>query len=389
MKKLLVIAAAVAALAACSKTEVNTPADQAITFKVANYTTQTKADSHGHTSLIDEGFNTFTTYAWYTPASGDANQAFMSPATVGYVAQNGTTPAYWHATDRSYFWPKTGYINFFSFAGDHLPNSVALDASDANKAKAHYNQAVTIATDDNILIADGAYGFFSNPNATHGLDNVEKGVPTLFRHLLSRVYFDVKVDATEVTDNKNRWDIVVNTATVSYRNQGTLEVAFPATPAITFDADGHPTTAGATQTFTSAEWTPADVANTTLNKISSAVTAYAVGGSVGTAVDLIADSVVMPQDLRAYDATNAPNGTSVTFAINYTITHTYDGGSAIVETVPVSAKAITTFSPSITAWAANTIYTYHITIKPNGEIFFDPAVEVWADAAQEPEYVIE
>ena len=79
MKKLFVIAtAAVVALAACTKVDtVDTSQDQAITFQVANYNIATKAP----TSLITEGFNTFTTYAWYTPATGTANQAFMAPAT--------------------------------------------------------------------------------------------------------------------------------------------------------------------------------------------------------------------------------------------------------------------------------------------------------------------
>ena len=57
MKKYLIIAAAaLTALTACSKvdTESTTP-DIKIGYQVANYATQTKAeDTHGHTSLIDE-----------------------------------------------------------------------------------------------------------------------------------------------------------------------------------------------------------------------------------------------------------------------------------------------------------------------------------------------
>lgn len=370
MKKLFVIAAAaVAALAACTKTEVKSP-DQAITFEVANYTVATKAP----TSLITEGFNQFTTYAWYTPATGTANQAFMNPATVEYDATN----QLWHATDRTYFWPKTGFINFFSFAGDHLPDAVALDSADSDKAKAHYTTTITVATDDNILIADGAYGYSSNPNATYGHDGVTKGVPTLFRHMLSRVKFDIKVDATEVTDNKNNWSIVVNSATVSYCNKGTLEVAFPAAPAVTFDADGKPVEAPSTAKYASAVWTPGTT-DATLSKVSGTVTTNANGGSVSDVVELIADSVVMPQTLAT---------TGATIALEYTITHTYNGANPVVETVPISAKALTTFATSVAAWAPNTIYTYHIIVKPNGEILFDPAVEEWAQESTEPSFTI-
>lgn len=383
MKKLFVFAAAaVVALAACTKVDpVNTNNDQAITFQVANYNVATtKAPS----SLITEGFSTFRTYAWYTPQTGAANQPFMSPATIGYVEKVGDVDAYWHATDRTYFWPKTGYINFFSFAGNHLPNSVVLDAEDSYKAKAHYTSAITVATNDNILIADGAYGFYSNPSAEYHLDNVAKGVPTLFRHMLSRVKFDINVDATAVSDTKNNWSITVNSATVSYRNQGTLEVAFPAAPDRSFDAAGHPTDAGTTQKYNSETWTPADVANVTLSKVDGTVTTNANGGSASTPVSLIADSVVMPQTLAT---------TGVTIALNYTITHTYTPAegdpSTVVETVPIAATALTTFTNTISAWAPNTIYTYHISVKPNGEVYFDPAVEEWASEATEPTYTIE
>ena len=197
--------------------------------------------------------------------------------------------------------------------------------------------------------------------------------------MLSRVKFDINGDATEITDNKNKWSIVVNSATVSYRNQGTLEIAFPVAPARTFDSDGHPTTAGTTEKYSTQTWTPANVANATLNKIATEVTTNADGGSASTPVELIADSVVMPQTLAT---------TNVTIALEYTITHTYNGGNPVVETVPISAKALASFTNAIDTWNPNTIYTYHITVKPNGEILFDPAVEEWVEETTEPSYTI-
>jgi len=373
MKKYFIFAAAaLVALAACSKIETapETKPDVPVSFQVANYARQTKA---GETSLKDEGFTSFRTYAWFTSTTA-ADQEFMNYATVEYNNSDA-----WKPTDRTYYWPKTGYVNFFSFAGKHLPDAVDLDAT-SKAGKAHYTTAMTIATDDNILIADEAYGFNSNPTATYGLDNVEKGVPTLFRHMLSKVIFDIKVDATTdgdgtaITDSKNNWAIVVNSATVSYRNQGTLEVAFPATPAITLGADNKPTTAGGTQKYNSAVWTPSDVENVTLSKVSTAVEANANGGSASEYVTMIAESVVMPQTIAT---------TGVTLALNYTITHKYNNGTPVTETVPVAATALTTFTPTISAWAPNTIYKYHIIVKPNGSVLFDPAVEVWADPVTE------
>ncbi len=372
MKKLFVIATAVLATVACSKTEVETTTSNngpAISFQVANYASQTKA---GETSLITEGFNNFKTWAWYTSSTA-SNQEFMTPATVTWDAGN----TQWAPSDRVYYWPKTGYINFFSFAGDYYPSTVALNGS--AQAVATYAEQ-TIATDDNILVADGAYGFYNNDGAKYKLDGVTKGVPTLFRHMLSRVKFDVKVDATDVDDTKNHWKVTVTSATVSYRDKGTLVVNFPATPAITLGADNKPTTAGQTLKYTSETWTPASAANVTISNAADVVV-ETDGHAASAAEILIADSVVMPQTLAT---------TSVTVALTYTLEHTYDGGDAISEVVPISAKALTDFTPSIAAWDPNTVYTYHIVIKPaaDNKILFDPAVETWA-TIDTPTYTIE
>ena len=372
MKKLFVIATAVLATVACTKTEVETTTSNngpAISFQVANYASQTKA---GETSLITEGFNNFKTWAWYTSSTA-SNQEFMTPATVTWDAGN----TQWAPSDRVYYWPKTGYINFFSFAGDYYPSTVALNGS--AQAVATYAEQ-TIATDDNILVADGAYGFYNNDEAQYKLDGVTKGVPTLFRHMLSRVKFDVKVDATDVDDTKNHWKVTVTSATVSYRDKGTLVVNFPATPAITLGADNKPTTAGQTLKYTSETWTPASAANVTISNAADVVV-ETDGHAASAAEILIADSVVMPQTLAT---------TSVTVALTYTLEHTYDGGDAISEVVPISAKALTDFTPSIAAWDPNTVYTYHIVIKPaaDNKILFDPAVETWA-TIDTPTYTIE
>lgn len=375
MKKLFVIAAAVIALAACTKTEVdNVTAENgpAISFQIANYASLTKA---GETSLKDEGFEEFKTWAWYTSSTA-SNQAFMAPATVEW----NSTDKVWAPTDHVYYWPKTGYINFFSFAGKHFPDAVDLNASENNRAEAHYTTAITVATNDNILVADGAYGFFNNDAAKYKLDGVTKGVPTLFRHMLSRVKFDVKVDATDVDDTKNHWKVTVTSATVSYRNQGKLEVVFQNDPTIALGTDNKPTAAGTTAKYVSQVWTPESVSNVTLTNAADVVV-ETDGNAASAAKVLIADSVVMPQTLAT---------TNVTVALTYTLEHTYEGGTPIEEVVPISAKALTDFTPSIAAWDPNTIYTYHIVIKPaaDNKILFDPAVETWAEI-DTPTYTIE
>ncbi|MBO4340635.1 MAG: hypothetical protein J5835_04320 [Bacteroidales bacterium] len=361
MKKLFVIAIAVLAAAACSKTEVNDfTTQQAISFKVAHYASQTKADDHGHTSLVDEGFTSFKTNAYfYTP--GKSVQTFMADETIAWDDTNDE----WKPSAREYYWPKTGYINFFSYAG-------TIEPTEKSEGTFTYTDAVIVplttvspaATASNILIADAAYGYSQNVTpASHGLDGVSKGVPTLFRHMLAKVQFDVIVDATEVTDDKYEYTATVDTVVVSYRNEGSLAVSFTA-------PDFSSAVTPQTKAWTSAVWTPKAVENVTLSEVAGTIAPSAVGGEkTATPVSLVAESVVLPQNLAT---------TAVTFTMTYEFSYTYDGGTPVSETVTVPVTAITTLAPSITAWNMNTIYKYHVIIKPNGPVRFDPAVETWA-----------
>lgn len=362
MKKLFVIATAVIALAACSRNDV--PNDTLISFNVAKYVGQTKADSHGHTSLLDEGFNTFTTNAYfYSP--GRAVQSFMVDQAIGFVDAEDV----WKAVGREYYWPKTGYINFFSYAGTIAPSAKSEGSftyTDAEIVPLAIDSPATPAS--NILIADAAYGYSNNSSAEHGLDNVSKGVPTLFRHMLAKVQFDVIVDASDVEDTNYEYTATINSASVSYRNVGSLAVSFTA-------PDFSSSVSAQTVAWTSAVWTPKAVDNVNLSKVAGTVEATAQGGeATATPVTVIAESVVLPQTLAT---------TGVTFTMNYDFTYTYNGGEPVTETVPVEVTALTTLAPSITAWNMNTIYKYHIIIKPGKPVLFDPAVEAWAVAESE------
>ena len=369
MKKFFVIsAAALVALAACTKTEVaNTTPDKAITFQVANYAsqTQTKADdSHGHISLItDEGIDHFTTNAYYH-TEGYTTQGFM----VDQVIEWRSATSEWAPQGREYYWPKTGYINFFSYAGTQNPDTKA-------EGSITYTNK-TIATTDNILVADAAYGYSqSNPSAIHALDGVTAGVPTLFNHVLAKVLFDVVIDATAISDANYSYKATINNAKLNYRNQGSLTINFAAPD---FSSTVTPqTVAGNT---TGIQWVAAGT-NVDLAQDSADIEVEAAAGAVtATPVTLISESAVLPQDIDATD---------VTFEMVYVFESTYDDGvnpaNTVTETVTVPATALydaaavaASLAPSITAWNMNTIYKYHIIIKPNEPIRFDPAVVTWA-----------
>lgn len=364
MKKLFVIAAAVIALAACTKTEVNNTPDQAIAFQVANYVPQTKA---GETKF-DEG-KTFTTYAWFHPTSGAA-QEFMANETVKWQE----SAKQW-SPERVYFWPKTGYVNFYSYAGTPAPVVTDGTATYTNK---------TIAITDDAMLASAAYRYsVANYDANeyslqYGAANTDvKGVPTLFHHMLAQVSVIVKFDASDVADTKNSWDLIINSASLIYKNSGSLTVTFT-DPSSTgqawpYDAAGYnwePTGSNATL-----------AAAAGLGDVNKQTTA---APNVSEGVTLFDAVSVLPQDLTL------ATGSDARFAINYTLQHKYDGVNGIVETVnltdegdaPLGSISLTDFTvETINAWNMNHKYTYTVTIKPNKTVTFDPAVEAWEEKA--------
>ena len=352
MKKYFIFAvAALAASVACTKTNIDTDQlpDQKITFDVVKYVPQTRADN---SSLRAEGYEKFTTYAWAHNGSESDGQPYMNKEVVEY----NSTDKVWAPTSHVYYWPKNSYINFFSYAGvAHTPDFTVSE----NSMKL---EDAVIAADDNILVADASYGYSANASGTYGFDDVTQGVPVLFHHMLAKVIVNVKVDATDITDTKYNWKVDIDKAnvTLSYRDKGTLEVAFT------------PETTAQTKSWDTATWTVADIANINCpsDKLNT-ISVNADGGSESAPATLVSETVVLPQTLA---------DTGVTIAFTYTLTSTYDGGSTITEVVPVTATALST--TSVPAWAMNTIYTYTIVIKPNAApVLFDPAVSPWTDGA--------
>ena len=359
MKKYLILAVvALVASAACTKVESTVEApDRAIAFQVANYVPQTKAGE----VKFDEA-KSFYTYAWFHPETGAA-QAFMTNETIKWQ----TTTNQW-AADRTYFWPKTGYVNFFSYAGTPVP--VVTDGSATYTGK-------TIAITDDAMLASAAYRYASaNSDSNvyglqYGASNTDvKGVPTLFHHLLSQVTVIVKFDASDVADTKNKWDLTVNSLALSYKNTGSLTVTFT-----------DPTTTGQAWPFGSAayNWTPSADPNTALNAtVTASVGAVqtTVAPNVSAGLTFFDAVTVLPQDLTA------ATGSDASIALNYTLKHYYNDVEQIYETVNLPAIKLTDFTvESINAWNMNYKYTYTITIKPNKTVTFDPAVEPWQEKA--------
>ena len=384
MKKYFIFAiAALAASAACSNVEtLDTPKDTLIGFNVVKYAAKTRA----YNSLLDEFYyqgadttmiESFTTNAWFHDgAAAYGPQQFMSDQTI--APDDASDPSYWSPSGRNYYWPKTGYINFFSYAGSPVPTAKA------ENSLTYAN--VSVVPGSNILVADAAYRYSANNDpATYGQNSVTKGVPTLFRHILSRVKFDVVLDAKNGManpDSLDKWTVTITSASINVPQQGTIRLTFEdpgTTETVKFDTDSVWTGLGSR---TDIDKVAGDVVLTAVGgKISD--TTVVEGSATGIAAELIAESSVIPHTIWVADTD------SVTFTMNYTIAYQYDGGTAITEDVTVPATALKTFTPTITSWAMNTKYTYHIIIKPNGAVLFDPAVETWVEETDEPSYTVD
>ncbi len=366
MKKLFILAAAtLVAGVACSKVEVvdNTP-DKAITFQVANYKNQvTKAESIGISNTFK--VNSFV----HTTLNGTAStQQQMFDEVVAW----NSTEKQW-LPSRMYFWPKTGYVNFFAYADLNASAPVYPTATEENKIT---YTTVDIANATDILVADAAYAYTGNSNAEYKLDDSGvNGVPTLFHHTLAKVTFNVKLDATDaIPSDKYEWTVVVDESKFGFANQGTAVFNFTAQTTM-----GHKTW----DDFATDKifWTKtgdnsaAPQASTVIGDTNKMTATSAQ--KVSAVKTLFNEISVLPQDLTA---TGAYGQVSLTYTIKSIYIEDATDRSkdkVIEETVTIPLSDLVTYVPSVTEWKMNTKYIYNIIIKPGEPIHFDPAVVEW------------
>ena len=381
MKKFPIILAAVATLlagAACSKVvpAAGNLADEAVSFEVANFAHRTKANV-----AFDTG-KTFTTYSWFYAQEEEEIQSFMNPATVGF--RDGV----WKAVNRPYYWPKTGHINFISFAGDRdglRPDVTPPDADGVIVVSYGETQDqqvtepvyVTIEDTDDPLLAEAAYHYSWKNGAERDDVSLNEndpgftGVPTLFHHLVSKVTILIQVDASEASEGHS-WKLKVNDASFDCVNEGMLRVEFEEpqpkdTPACVWpfadDGDIDP------------KWIPRNDEEGYAVMVTKEADSQEKEYVAGTRPEPIVlwDAVsVLPQQLYS--------GQSL--ALNLTLTNTY-GESSTTETadIPVAFYAPSggpnAFSNTLDVWKMGHHYVYTMTIIPNAALRFDPATVKW------------
>ena len=217
MKKYMFIAlASLATLAACSKVNVaDTDADRAISFQVARYQS-TKADPADYKD--NYAGVPFGAYAWFKGVSAADNADFMVNQKVSYdKAQDA-----WLPDGTTYYWPKSGSIDFICYSPYSADTKVIAVAEDKIAFTGY-----TAAADD-LMYADKAVGLSGNKETYY-----YNGVPVLFRHALARVSFQIKaayLQKTAADGDVTKWEITVNSATVKdVRTTGDLALTLDGT----------------------------------------------------------------------------------------------------------------------------------------------------------------
>ncbi len=333
MRKVFVLAATVAALASCAKNEVVlTPSSEKAEI---SYNVAPKTKSLSTTQSDFNHSNVFASWAYYLPKgknwadnSADAKDYIVN-STISYQSAGN-----WKETDKSYYWPKDGgSLTFFAYSLNK--SNLTLDGGDSHftcDATTGIAGAIDLDANKNtdFLVADIAKDKTANEKVY-----TYNGVPTLFRHRLSRVACTV-VKAAEY-ENKKFELTAINFLKVkhfgTYAQLPTEKFTAGTTLA---DEVYTPATTGATQVITT---TKSDVASENV-------------------------VIYMPQSF----ADNA----DAKIQVKYTITTTVGDGE-VVENCEFTAPLKTVFPNN---WEMGKKYTVNLTFSLD-EITWDPAVEDW------------
>lgn len=330
MKKYFFILAAAAALAACAKNEVTPVLSNENTEIAYNVAPKTKAlDPTKQEEFATD--NVFASWAFYLPK--DKTWAADKAASQPYIVNSKISHKnnIWKDQNKSYYWPKDGgSLSFLAYslnkdnltlAGEHSE----FTCDNAGGVQGHIELMDNKNTD--FLVAEIAADKTANES-----QYVFNGVPTLFKHKLSRVACTVK-KAANYADKKFELKEINFLKVATYGSYGQLP----------------------TEKFTAGTATNDQVYTKAVQEITTTAAAVA-------AEDVV---IYMPQTFA--DAT-------AKIQVKYTVTTTVGTGTVVENCVKEFS-----IKDKFAEWAMGKKYTFNITFALN-EITWDPAVEKWEDA---------
>ena len=173
MKKLTILAGiAVMALAACTKVAPVAENQKEITFQVANYV-QTKAN------VVYDTANEFGTYAWFTAVDNDPTDAVTYSDHVAFMVNEkvGFVSSVWRTKVQTFYWPKTGTMDFISYSPFDGTNGTADSNPVVTKSAAHaYTLDYTASAAASTAIAATDYMYADKVTCTNADQNTPNDV---------------------------------------------------------------------------------------------------------------------------------------------------------------------------------------------------------------------
>ena len=392
MKKYFIIAAAaLVALAACTKSELDQTSKEA---RVINFNTvankATKAETfYGPLSGTTYTYNAndFGVFAWYL-ASGDWNTAAANSSAVAYMGAGSplATPVKVSFNDTkdiwvpssTYYWPLQGKLTFiayapysaatatFSNAGVLTLSGFTVAHTVAQQYDLLYSSIAANKTANDSYYVDDEEGTENDKNSEDA--EGDKGVNIKFKHALAQVVFKAKAHADVYSAGLS---FKVNSITVNAANAGTMTVTNPVDAGV----------AANITTWALAE--PLSKDNFLVNTTAFPSATVAVEETIGEnflkndfTTGEIGDPLLMiPLKESAADASDAFDETDPTMTIVYTLYRRIDAQALGQKSVTVHFKNV---DGTVTEWLAGKKYVYELTIDLD-KIYFNPTVTDWVD----------
>ena len=206
MNKKFLIPIVALALVSCAKNETLRPANSHLSEITFNVAPKTKADdAHGHKSF--DSNNMFVSWAYYLapgktwPTDVAGAELYIDGAKIKNTNPTGTD-GIWKCADKNYYWPKGGgSLTFFAYSlnkanVDFTVVGTGPSASPVSHVACDVNHGILAYLDlkvdpnTDFLVAEVAANKTQNEK-----EHFVNGVPTLFKHKLSKVAFTVKANS--------------------------------------------------------------------------------------------------------------------------------------------------------------------------------------------------
>ena len=345
MKKptILLFAAALVTLAACTKNEVSVPGASPIGFSPNALLTKAlilPGEDAGTDSAFptSESFNVFgfaaldgTTYSYTTPLMDDVNISYQSGD--------------WKATEGTYLWPATGKVDFYAYYPGTLTAAFDLTSEPKGLSLTGVSLGTAIGSQIDPLVASVlAQDAASKPK-----------VPLVFKHITSQIAVTA-FDATETVSLQNN----ISIEKVEFKNMKTSG-DYTKSTTIGKGAWSNVNTLANFVSFQGSE-----VLGTTESFLS--------GASFVSSIDNSAAFVVIPEDIVT--GTAADQAIEVTYSVAaYSINgFHYPATPSTVVSVPLYGKV------DGNKLQNGKRYIFHLGLsldKANNEIMFSPTVDGW------------